>query len=190
MSESNGSREFHRKIGSFARRQGPFRQSVGQTRPLNKPHREERLPLVLTDLEDGHDTGMIKVGSRLCLRAKSLDILFTRVLSRQDHFQCDDAVEADLPGLVNHAHSATGDFFEQFVVAEVAYVGARLWSFPAGRSVAARRQRCILHCRMREISLMRIHGYSGLVKCGRTSRLDLQRRIDFATVCVRPLFLL
>ena len=41
-------------------------------------------------------------------------------LALQDHLEGDDAVEADLPGLVDDAHAAAGDLLQQFVVAEVA----------------------------------------------------------------------
>ena len=41
----------------------------------------------------------------------------------QDHLQGDDAVQADLPGLVDHAHAAAGDDLQQLVVAEVADTG-------------------------------------------------------------------
>ena len=38
----------------------------------------------------------------------------------QDHLEGDEAVEADLPGLVDDAHAAAGDLLQHFVVAEVA----------------------------------------------------------------------
>ena len=41
-------------------------------------------------------------------------------LAGEDHLEGDDAVEADLPGLVDDAHAAAGDLLQQLVVAEVA----------------------------------------------------------------------
>src|SRR5207249_10576850 len=35
----------------------------------------------------------------------------------QEHLHRDKATEADLPGFVNHAHSAAGDFLKQFILA-------------------------------------------------------------------------
>ena len=41
-------------------------------------------------------------------------------LPREDHLHGHNAVERDLPGLVDHAHAAAGDLFQKFVVAKVA----------------------------------------------------------------------
>src|ERR1044071_10380253 len=46
-------------------------------------------------------------------------------LTGKEHLDGDDAVEADLSRLVNDAHAATGDFLEEFVVAEGAHAGLR-----------------------------------------------------------------
>ena len=36
----------------------------------------------------------------------------------QNHLEGDDAPEPDLPGLVDDAHAAAGDLFQQLVIAE------------------------------------------------------------------------
>ena len=41
-----------------------------------------------------------------------------RLVAEQEHLHRDDAAKAHLPRLVDDAHAAAGDFFEQFVVAE------------------------------------------------------------------------
>ena len=55
-----------------------------------------------------------------------------RELAGQDHLQGHDAVEADLPGLVDDAHAAAGDLLQQLVIAEVAD-GAQRRGNPGGR---------------------------------------------------------
>ena len=41
------------------------------------------------------------------------------VFARADHFQCQDAVEAFLPCLVNDSHAAAADLPEQLVIVEL-----------------------------------------------------------------------
>ena len=43
----------------------------------------------------------------------------------QDHFRRHESIQADLPRLEYNPHAAAADFFQQFVVAEVAKSGSR-----------------------------------------------------------------
>jgi hypothetical protein len=43
-------------------------------------------------------------------------------LAGKDHREGDDAVEADLPRLVDHAHAAPGNLLDQLVIAEVPHL--------------------------------------------------------------------
>ena len=63
---------------------------------------------------------MIEVGGGLGFGAEALHVGRRSQLARQDHLQGDDAIQADLPGLVDHAHAAAGDLLQQLVIAEVA----------------------------------------------------------------------
>jgi hypothetical protein len=45
-------------------------------------------------------------------------------LSGEDHLEGDDAIETDLPRVVNNAHAAAGDLFKEFVIPEVADFGS------------------------------------------------------------------
>ena len=76
------------------------------------------LSLVLADLMDGHDVHMLQIGGCFGFRMKPLDVLCGGQLSGQDHLDGHDPVEARLSGFVDHPHSAAGNLFEQFVVAE------------------------------------------------------------------------
>jgi hypothetical protein len=76
------------------------------------------LALVLADLVDRHDVGVIQVARRLGLLAKPLDGLVIKLV-RQDHLEGHRPVEADLPAAVNDAHATLGDLGLQLVVAEV-----------------------------------------------------------------------
>ena len=77
------------------------------------------MAFVLADLEDRHDAGMIELRGRLGLGAEALHIGVVGELTCEDHLQGDGAIERFLPRLVDDAHAAAADFFEQVVVAEV-----------------------------------------------------------------------
>ena len=112
------------------------------------------LALVLTDLVDRHDAGMIEVGRGLGFEMKPPHVGLAGKLAGQNHLEGDRPVEAHLPRLVNDPHAAAGDLLEQFIVAEVpdgADTGRpgsgagttprSRWSRPGGRGVGFRHER-------------------------------------------------
>ncbi len=93
---------------------------VRQALPLDEAHAEIVLALVLADLVDRHDTGVVEVGGGLGLDAEAADVGLAGELAGEDHLERDRPVEAGLPRLEDHAHAAAGDLREQLVIAEVA----------------------------------------------------------------------
>ena len=71
---------------------------LGQTFAVDETHRKIMLPLMLADFMDRHDARMIEVCRRLGLGVEALDIGVVSKLPRQDHLECDRAVQARLPG--------------------------------------------------------------------------------------------
>src|SRR4030095_16121252 len=65
-------------------------------------HRKERLTLVFARLVNGNDVGMLKIGSRLRLGPKTLDLVLARERAGENHLQCDNPVELDLARFVHH----------------------------------------------------------------------------------------
>ena len=84
------------------------------------------LATVLTHLVNRHDARMIQIGSRFRFGVESADIFVTRQLTSQNHFQCHQPIQSNLPGFVDDAHPSTGDLFEQLVVTKVVDSGADL----------------------------------------------------------------
>ena len=74
-----------------------------------------RSALVVTDLEDLNDVGVLEPGDRLCLSAKSCRLIGTGVGAGQDHLEGDRPVEPPVPGLVDHAHPAVPDYPQDLV---------------------------------------------------------------------------
>ena len=86
---------------------------------------------MLADLVDLHDVGVLQSGDRLRLDAEPLPLRGAGISAAQDHFQGDDAVEADLPGLVNDAHAAAVQLLQDLVAG---HGQAHRWRRPgAGR---------------------------------------------------------
>ena len=101
---------FHHALGHAAR----------QALPVHKGHREVMLPLVLADLENGHDARVIQLGRRFRLAVEPLHVLVAGQLPDEDHLQGHNPVQTDLSGLVHHPHAAAGDLFQKLVVAKIA----------------------------------------------------------------------
>jgi hypothetical protein len=76
------------------------------------------LAVVDTYVMDGHDVRMLEKSGRGNLAPEPLDDLLAREWTCQNHFQRHNAPETGLARAINHAHAATGNFFEQFVIAE------------------------------------------------------------------------
>ena len=84
------------------------------------------LPFVQPDFVNRHDARMLQIGSCFGFGAEALDVVLAGQRPLEDHLHRDDAVQADLPGLIDDAHAASGDLVEQLVVAEVANLAERM----------------------------------------------------------------
>ena len=85
------------------------------------------MSLVLADLVNRHDVGVVQIGGRLRLLAETLHFFAGSERARQDHLESDGPIKADLSGPVDNAHAATGNLAAQLVVAEVGLVIAHWW---------------------------------------------------------------
>ena len=92
--------------GGFARWEWAGDKLLCETVPIDETHAEIVLSVVLADLVDRHDPGMIEVGGGLGLRVEPLDVGVVSKMSRQDHLERDGPIEAHLPCLEDHAHAA------------------------------------------------------------------------------------
>jgi hypothetical protein len=114
----NGPRHLHEQTRRLARPLQQARHGRRQVPAVNELHAEVLLAVVLADLVDGDDVGVVERGDGLGLPAEALALLGGGQLAREDHLEGDDAVERHLARLVHHPHPAAGDLFEQLVVAE------------------------------------------------------------------------
>ena len=109
-------------------------EPLGEVAPLDELHAEELLAVVLADLVDRHDPGVVQQGHRLGLVLEPAQLGVVGQHAGLDHLQRHRPVEADLPGLVDDAHAAAAQLLRDRVVAEVAH---RRAAGQARRGVAA-----------------------------------------------------
>ena len=96
------------------------RDPLGQAFAFDVFHREVVLAVVLADVVDLRDVGMPQAGGGPGLDLEAADVFRRRQVRGQDHLDGHGAVEGLLPRLVDHAHAAPADFFQELVGAEVA----------------------------------------------------------------------
>ncbi len=88
-----------------------------ETAAVHELQREERFALIFVDLENLDDVGVAETGEGLGLQAEASQFGPTGMTAGQDHFQGDDSFQSAVDGLVNDAHAAAPQFFQDHVVA-------------------------------------------------------------------------
>src|SRR6185436_17439967 len=76
------------------------------------------LPDMLANVVNGNDVGMLEASRCFRLRLEPTNGLRRDQFSGMNEFDGDDAVEADLAGLIHDPHAAAGDFFNQLILAD------------------------------------------------------------------------
>ncbi len=85
---------------------------------LQQFHAEVRMAVVLPDLVDRDDVGMVERGGGFRLGAETFDEIRRREGAAQGDLHRDPAAETSLASLEHQAHSAARDFLREFVVAK------------------------------------------------------------------------
>src|SRR4051794_12333868 len=99
-----------------------------------------------THLVNRHDARVIEMGRGFRFNAKTVNIVSGRELPGANDLECHDAIEADLPGLVNQPHATLGYFANELVIAKYALASRckrveRLDVKDTGVALFARRRR-------------------------------------------------
>ena len=91
---------------------------VFQGRALQIFHGDESFPVLLADVVDGADIGMVQGGSRLGFALEAAEGLriFGDVIGQK--LQRDEAVQSGVFSFVDHAHPATAEFLNDAVVGD------------------------------------------------------------------------
>ena len=102
----------------FFVRQWVTANQFGQILSLDIIHREEMVPVMNADIVDGDDIGMLERRRCRRFRPKAMDELARGKLAAKDQLQRHRSSKAALTRTINNAHSAPGNFIEQFVITE------------------------------------------------------------------------
>ena len=86
--------------------------------PVDQVHGVEVVAVVLADGVDRDDVGVVQLGRGLGLALEALLGLGAHAQRGREDLQGHAALERDLAGLVDHAHTATADLAQQLEVAE------------------------------------------------------------------------
>src|SRR5262245_20160599 len=118
MCEVNRLRDRFQVACSLRRGEWLVAHELGEVPALDIIHREEMVPFMNADLMDGNDVGMLERRRRRRFRPKTMDELARRQLTASDQLHRNRSSEAALARAINDAHSAPGNFIEQFVTSE------------------------------------------------------------------------
>ena len=90
--------------------------AVLKRRAFQKLHRNESLPILISDIMNGADVGVIQSRRGLGLALKpGQGVRISGYILRQK-LKCDETVEANILRLVDDAHAATTELFQNAVV--------------------------------------------------------------------------
>ena len=129
------------------RRQGRAaqRRPIGEAAAVDQLHAEIRLLVVLADIVNGDNVGMVEQGGRLGFQTEAGHVFGQGQTAGADHLEGDDSVERAMPGFVNHPHAAAGDLFDHFVLADFAARSQRGRRVDGDRSVIRAGRRRSVH---------------------------------------------
>ena len=90
------------------------RIKLAQVHAVHKFHEQVIKPAGLAEVINGDDVRMVQCRQRLRLARESFGKFRVIHAFRREQFQGDEAVQGFLPRLVNHAHAAASETFENF----------------------------------------------------------------------------
>src|SRR5262245_50487081 len=91
---------------ALARRQRRALEPARQAAAAAELQREVGQAVVLADFVDLDDVGVLQPRDRRRLAAKAVEAFVIGVAAGEDHLEGDDAVQLQVPGLVDDAHAA------------------------------------------------------------------------------------
>jgi len=94
----------------------PARDAMLERDAIEKLHDQEGMPILLSDLMNSADIRMIerRSGLRLALKTRQSLRVFDNVVGQK--FQGDETMKGNVLSLVNHAHAAAAEFFDDAVM--------------------------------------------------------------------------
>jgi hypothetical protein len=103
------------QLGGLVGQPGRAVEPAGEAAALDKLQGEEGQAVVLANLVDLHDVGVLQAGDRLGLGLEAAQLLAAGVAAAQDHLEGDEALELQVPGLVYDSHAAAAQHPQDLV---------------------------------------------------------------------------
>ena len=83
---------------------------------IEKLHHDERMPILIADIVNHADVGMIERRSSLCFALEACQRLRVSRYFIREKLECHETVQSGVLGLVDHTHTATAEFLDDEVV--------------------------------------------------------------------------
>ena len=96
-------------------REGFARELRCEVTAVHKLQHQAGLAVVLADLVDLHDVGVLQAGRRLGLTPEAGQLLGVGLVAGSQQLQGHDPIQGHLPGLVDHTHSAAAQLRQEFI---------------------------------------------------------------------------
>ena len=132
----------------------PTSHQLGKTRAIDQLHRQITVPIVLADVIDGDDVGMVEVASGLRFILEPLERIARGMPAAQDHLQGHEPVETAPGGRGRRSPCRPAQLAEQLVIAKACHGAVRPKArrvipgrAPVGRRRAHRLGAIRRHCR-------------------------------------------
>jgi hypothetical protein len=114
----HGAGDLGHQLGDGARVILEPRDVPGQVSPLDELHAEVRLIVLLADLVDRDDMGVIELGDRLGLVPKAAEIVRAGQGTSPDQFDGHQAIELVLTRPIDNSHATPCDLLEELVLTQ------------------------------------------------------------------------
>ena len=123
------------QVGGGPGRQQTAAEVAGETPPFDILQSAIGHAVVLAKIVDLHDVGVLQARHGFHFNSESCQNLRLRMPSCQDHFQCNQSPELQVPGFVYHPHATVPKLLDDLKTGDVGRIFRRLWS---GRRIPAR----------------------------------------------------
>ncbi len=96
--------------------EGPLADAMLQRLAVEQLHHEEPLAVVLADVEERADVGVVQRRGDACLALEAFDRLRIARQLRREEFDGNLPAEPRVLGAIDHSHAAAAEFFDDAVV--------------------------------------------------------------------------
>jgi hypothetical protein len=112
--------DFGDETGNLSRAAEEIADPLRQAPASRQLHAEKRNPVVISDLVNGEDVGVVETGDGANLRPKTQDEVGDFEVVRLKDFQGDDAAGAEIACAINYPHAPAADFLDEVEMGKTA----------------------------------------------------------------------